>query len=107
MATRQRVRSTKKTPVIPVQSSTAADTQTPAADVPGIDFSAEEPAAEIPQARFVGEQVIYKSREERIAESAYLAAKARGFAPGYELEDWLKAEKEVDPLFSGGGYKAD
>ena len=31
----------------------------------------------------------------RIEMQAYFKAKARGFAPGYELEDWLQAEREV------------
>ena len=103
MATRQRARSSKKAPAIPVQRATDnnGDNAATAADVPGVDFANEAPAAELPQARFVGEQVIYKSREERIAESAYLAAEARGFAPGYELEDWLNAEREIDALLSG------
>jgi hypothetical protein len=33
-----------------------------------------------------------------IAEAAYLRAERRGFAPGYEAEDWLAAEAEVDAL---------
>jgi DUF2934 family protein len=33
-----------------------------------------------------------------IAESAYFKAEKRGFAPGYELEDWLAAEREVAEL---------
>ena len=35
-----------------------------------------------------------------IAEAAYLRAEKRGFAPGYENEDWLAAEAEVDRLLS-------
>lgn len=35
-------------------------------------------------------------RHARIAEAAYRRAEQRGFAPGYELEDWLAAEREVD-----------
>lgn len=31
-----------------------------------------------------------------IARAAYYRAERRGFAPGYELEDWLEAEAEVD-----------
>ena len=31
----------------------------------------------------------------RIEMAAYLRAKQRGFQPGYELDDWLKAEAEV------------
>jgi hypothetical protein len=32
---------------------------------------------------------------QRIEMAAYLRAKQRGFTPGYELDDWLKAEAEV------------
>jgi hypothetical protein len=28
--------------------------------------------------------------------AAYLRAERRGFAPGYEIEDWLAAEAEVN-----------
>lgn len=34
-------------------------------------------------------------RQRLIAEAAYYRAQARGFAPGYELEDWVAAEQEV------------
>jgi hypothetical protein len=37
-----------------------------------------------------------------IAEAAYLRAEHRGFAPGFEAEDWLAAESEVDALLSAG-----
>jgi hypothetical protein len=30
-----------------------------------------------------------------IAEAAYYRAKERGFAPGYEVQDWVEAEAEV------------
>ena len=33
-----------------------------------------------------------------IAEAAYFRAKNRGFAPGYEIEDWVQAEAEVKRL---------
>lgn len=36
------------------------------------------------------------SRLERIATAAYYKAEARGFVPGFEMEDWLRAEAEVD-----------
>lgn len=35
-------------------------------------------------------------RLEMIAEAAYYRAERRGFIPGYDLEDWLLAEREVD-----------
>ena len=37
-----------------------------------------------------------QSREEQVRLAAYLAAERRGFAPGYEVEDWITAEQEVD-----------
>ncbi|HEY8158601.1 MAG TPA: DUF2934 domain-containing protein [Methylobacter sp.] len=36
-------------------------------------------------------------RDAKIAELAYYKAESRGFAPGYELEDWLQAEQEFLP----------
>ena len=31
-----------------------------------------------------------------VAEAAYFYAEHRGFEPGYELEDWLAAEDQID-----------
>jgi hypothetical protein len=33
-----------------------------------------------------------------ISDAAYLRAEQRGFVSGYELEDWLLAEREIDAL---------
>lgn len=41
-----------------------------------------------------------EDRHRRIAEAAYYRAQQRGFAPGYEEEDWLAAEQEIG---SGAG----
>ena len=38
------------------------------------------------------------ARRGMIAEGAYLRAERRGFIPGFEVEDWLAAEAEVDAL---------
>jgi Protein of unknown function (DUF2934) len=67
--------------------------------------SSSADAAEVaaPQATFVGERLIYKDRDARIAEAAYLRAQERGFTPGSELDDWLAAEKEIDALLSSDG----
>jgi hypothetical protein len=37
-------------------------------------------------------------REEMVRTAAYYRAERRGFAPGYEWEDWLAAEVEVGAL---------
>jgi hypothetical protein len=45
-----------------------------------------------------------RHREERhasIAKAAYFRSQHRGFIPGYELEDWLAAEEEVDQRLTG------
>ncbi|MGH8143368.1 MAG: DUF2934 domain-containing protein [Steroidobacteraceae bacterium] len=41
-------------------------------------------------------------RRALIAESAYYRAERRGFAPGYEAEDWLAAELEIDRALAIG-----
>jgi len=33
--------------------------------------------------------------QARIAEAAYFQAEQRGFAPGFEMKDWLAAEAQV------------
>ncbi len=45
-------------------------------------------------------QVSEETRRAMIAESAYLRAERRGFAPGGEMQDWCEAEKEVDALLN-------
>ena len=37
-----------------------------------------------------------EAKRRLIAEIAYFAAQRRGFTPGYELDDWLEAEQEVE-----------
>ncbi|HWA37438.1 MAG TPA: DUF2934 domain-containing protein [Burkholderiales bacterium] len=41
------------------------------------------------------EQPAPEDVRRRIEMNAYFKAKARGFQPGYELQDWLEAEREV------------
>jgi len=43
-----------------------------------------------------------QGREALIAQAAYLRAEARGFIHGYDLEDWLIAEAEVDAWLAAG-----
>jgi hypothetical protein len=50
------------------------------------------PKADQVAASFVGPE----QRAALIAEAAYFRAEKRGFAPGFETEDWLAAEAEVD-----------
>lgn len=41
-------------------------------------------------------------REQLVREAAYYRYEARGGVDGHALEDWLKAEAEVDQLFGCG-----
>ena len=71
-------------------------------------FSAEERAAMRARAKELklaaeGESAIQAALAEMspeeiyrlIQEAAYYKAKARGFAPGHEVQDWIEAEAEV------------
>jgi hypothetical protein len=57
--------------------------------------SAPAPAA---TASLTEVEISPEARRGMIAEAAYLRAERRGFVPGYELEDWIAAESEVDSL---------
>lgn len=60
----------------PARKSTAKKTRTPEAAV--------------------NSKIDAQKRHALIAEAAYLRSEQRGFAPGYEVEDWLAAEAEID-----------
>ena len=48
-----------------------------------------------------------QARHDMIAVRAYFLAEARGFAAGCELDDWLRAEAEIDaPLTGAQGHSA-
>jgi hypothetical protein len=64
----------------------------------------------LPDIKLYGETVPILSREARIAIAAYERAERRGFEPGYDLEDWFAAEREVDAAAFGesvGGNAID
>jgi hypothetical protein len=66
---------------------------------------AVNPETTKPQSTFSGNAQAEVSPEELrklISEAAYFRAKQRGFAPGYELEDWIQAEAEVMRRIGGG-----
>lgn len=46
--------------------------------------------------------ILPEARHAMISEAAYLRAEKRGFVAGFELDDWLAAEKEIDALLSAG-----
>lgn len=42
---------------------------------------------------------------EVVAERAYLKAEKRGFAAGYDMDDWLEAEQEVSNQCHNGSQQ--
>jgi hypothetical protein len=69
----------------PLSDTPVTKSTTPQREVPE-PAADEEPPAEQPSPEDI---------RRRIEMQAYFKAKARGFAPGYELQDWLEAEREV------------
>jgi hypothetical protein len=47
-----------------------------------------------------------EAKRRLIAEIAYFSAERRGFSPGYELDDWLQAEQEVEASLETAGPQA-
>ena len=39
-------------------------------------------------------------RRAMIESAAYYRAQSRGFSPGYEMEDWLAGEKEIETMLA-------
>jgi hypothetical protein len=123
MATRQRARSQRKSSASSVGSGEEVTGTAPSESNERVDNSqvlraafdttpfeegeaASTESADVPKVNFVGEQLVYKDRYERIAEAAYLRAEQRGFEPGHEVEDWLAAEQEIDALLSSDADRA-
>jgi len=64
----------------------------------------DTPAVRAPERASSGNAAPPLSPEEvyrLIQESAYFKAKARGFAPGHEVQDWIEAEQEVRRRLEG------
>ena len=72
-------------------------------------MQAQGPAKQVPPAGRPAEHQTSDSRTKLspeevyklIQESAYFKAKARGFAPGHEVQDWIEAEAEVRRRLEG------
>ncbi len=69
-----------------------------AAPAPVPTPSAPEPDAFQPQQ---AAPIHASERHRYVQEAAYFRAERRGFVPGFEHEDWLQAEAEVDARLHG------
>jgi hypothetical protein len=85
----------------PRAEAPAPKVEPPVAEKPLADKPAKRPSAL--QASPAAEiQVSAEERQRLVAEAAYYIAERRGFATGYEHEDWLAAEAEVEQRLKGG-----
>jgi hypothetical protein len=100
---------TKKAPI-------AAKAATPAA---GVAKTTAKPAAKKAPARTPGTKAVAtkpkaaklkvtpEQRHFMIAEAAYFRAERRGFEGGYEWQDWMDAEAEIERMRSRGTWTKD
>jgi hypothetical protein len=91
MATRRTTDSPRTIPTL--QPETPAEKAAPRKRAGKAAAPSQPAAAALTQA-----EISPDARRAMIAEAAYLRAERRGFTPGYELEDWIAAENEVDTL---------
>jgi hypothetical protein len=50
-------------------------------------------------------QLTHQERYMKIAEAAYLLAEQQGFKLGSEMDNWLKAEQQIDAWIDSEGIK--
>jgi hypothetical protein len=88
----------KDSPAGPTKTARSAGTKSPGSRA----TQARKPAAPAPDAPSVetlaradGESPSPEQLYRMIQETAYYKAKARNFAPGHEVQDWIEAEAEV------------
>ena len=97
MPTRQRSRTSSRNSLPPVAEVGDGSISDTAADLDLVSDPIPSP---------LNEPTSAPSRETRIATRAYELAERRGFAQGFELDDWLTAEKEVDAALAAESSEA-
>jgi len=86
-------------PVAKAAPTKAAAANTPAKPAAKVSRPAATPAVAKPAPAALSAA----QREQMVRTAAYFRAERRGFAPGYEWDDWLSAEAEVGSLPAQNG----
>lgn len=86
---------TRRTTASKAPAAAAAKTPAAAATKPAATRKAAAPRKTATPAAARPSRTDEPERGELVRLAAYFRAERRGFAPGYELEDWLAAEAEV------------
>jgi len=99
----------KKTAATPVKKTSAPSTvkaaPTPSKRVstPKLEESSSKPVASAKKASRTNAKKNHVTPEDRyhmIATAAYFRAEQRGFAGGYEMEDWISGEAQIDTMLN-------
>ena len=91
----------KKT--VPVAAKEAASTPVKKVIAPKIDKPASKPVetAKSAPAKNVKKKIVSpEDRYHMIATAAYFRAERRGFSGGYEMEDWIAGEAQIDAMLN-------
>ena len=92
-------RRTRKEPVATAKRHSVRSLGNPTRDVPNIEADAEfELDSNAPFAGEVMDEIDPNLRHRMISETAYQRHGACGYEDGYDLDDWLQAEADVDHL---------
>jgi hypothetical protein len=67
---------------------------------PPDEIRSSRPKMEIVAAIPAAAEVTSEERRHLVSEAAYYRAERRSFAPGFELDDWLNAESEIEMMLS-------
>jgi len=93
--TETRSTTTRRRPPTPA----ATDETASASEVAGLDPVADtNPFPDEPLVQGEDELVDPELRQRMISEAAYRRYAERNYADGYDLDDWLQAEAEIDSL---------
>jgi len=93
----------KKAPATPVKktATVTAKTATPAIKTPLAKTAKPTSRAKVTIKKTIKKSVISaEDRYHMIAIAAYFRAEKRGFAGGYEMEDWIASEAQIDTMLN-------
>ncbi|MBI3902473.1 MAG: DUF2934 domain-containing protein [Nitrosomonadales bacterium] len=84
----------------PVGKAKPAARKAPAAAKSAAQVKAAAPAKRVARKVSKPASVSPEDRYHMIATAAYYLAEKRGFAGGYEMNDWISAEAQIDGMIS-------
>lgn len=90
-------KTTKKTPVTPSAKKASVSAPVSKASAPKVEQILAT-AEKAPKKNLKKPSVTPEERYHMISTAAYFRAEQRNFAGGYEMQDWISSEAEIDTL---------